>query len=190
MLIGYARVSKLDQNPQLQLDALKDAKCDKIYVDYLTGAKADRPEWQELLSYIREGDTLVVWKLDRAFRSMRQAVDIFNDFAKREVHLKVLTMDIDTHTPMGKCMYYVASAFAEMERDILLERTQAGLLAARARGRKGGRPKALSPKKVTMLRELYGNKNLSINEICETLKISRTTLYRYIPTGKGHRAKP
>ena len=171
MLIGYARVSKLDQNPQLQLDALKDAKCDKIYVDYLTGAKADRPEWQELLSYIREGDTLVVWKLDRAFRSMRQAVDIFNDFAKRGVHLKVLTMDIDTHTPMGKCMYYVALAFAEMERDILLERTQAGLLAARARGRKGGRPKALSPQKVAMLRELYGNKNLSINEICETLKM-------------------
>jgi DNA invertase Pin-like site-specific DNA recombinase len=180
MLIGYARVSKLDQNPELQLDALKEAKCDKIYVDYLTGAKADRPQWQELLSYIREGDTLVVWKLDRAFRSMRQAVDIFNDFAKRGVHLKVLTMDIDTHTPMGKCMYYVASAFAEMERDILLERTQAGLLAARARGRQGGRPKALTGKKAAMVKELYENKHLSINEICETLNISRTTLYRYM----------
>jgi DNA invertase Pin-like site-specific DNA recombinase len=90
---------------------------------------------------------------------------------------------------MGKCMYYVASAFAEMERDILLERTQAGLEAARARGRKGGRPKALTGKKVAMVKELYGNKNLTINEICETLKISRTTLYRYIQTGRGNLAK-
>jgi DNA invertase Pin-like site-specific DNA recombinase len=98
-------------------------------------------------------------------------------------------MDIDTHTPMGKCMYYVASAFAEMERDILLERTQAGLEAARARGRKGGRPKALRPKQVALLNELYQNKNLSIKEICETLKISRTTLYRYIQPGRGNPEK-
>jgi DNA invertase Pin-like site-specific DNA recombinase len=185
MLIGYARVSTLDQNPELQLDALKEAKCDKIYVDHTynsSGAKADRPQWQELLSFIREGDTLVVWKLDRAFRTMKQAVEVFNDFSKRGVHLKVLTMDIDTHSPMGKCMYYVASAFAEMERDILIERTQAGLQAARARGRKGGRPKALTPKKAKMVQDLYRNKENSIDEICKTLNISRTTLYRYIKT--------
>jgi DNA invertase Pin-like site-specific DNA recombinase len=180
MLIGYARVSTLDQNPELQLDALKEAKCDKTYVDHASGAKADRPQWQELLRYIREGDTLVVWKLDRAFRSMQQAVEVFNDFSKRGVHLKVLTVDIDTHSPMGKCMYYVASAFAEMERDILIERTQAGLQAARARGRKGGRPKALTPKKAKMVQDLYRNKENSIDEICKTLNISRTTLYRYI----------
>lgn len=182
MNIGYARVSTLDQNPELQLDALKEAKCDKTYVDHTSGAKADRPQWQELLRYIREGDTLVVWKLDRAFRSMQQAVEVFNDFSKRGVHLKVLTMDIDTHSPLGKCMYYVASAFAEMERDILIERTQAGLTAARARGRKGGRPKLLSGKKMAHLKELYNNKNNSIIDICKTLNVSRTTLYRYIKT--------
>ena len=185
MNIGYARVSTLDQNPELQLDALKEAKCDKTYVDHTSGAKADRPQWQELLRYIREGDTLVVWKLDRAFRTMKQAVEVFNDFSKRGVHLKVLTMDIDTHSPMGKCMYYVASAFAEMERDILIERTQAGLLAARARGRKGGRPKALNtPKKIAIAQSLYDDKNHTIDEICKTLNISRATLYRYIDVKK------
>ena len=185
MNIGYARVSTLDQNPELQLDALKEAKCDKTYVDHTSGAKADRPQWQELLRYIREGDTLVVWKLDRAFRSMQQAVEVLNDFSKRGVHLKVLTMDIDTHSPMGKCMYYVASAFAEMERDILIERTQAGLQAARARGRLGGRPKAKAlntPKKITLAQSLYNDKNNTIDEICKTLNISRATLYRYINT--------
>jgi DNA invertase Pin-like site-specific DNA recombinase len=113
---------------------------------------------------------------------MKQAVEVFNDFSKRGVYLKVLTMDIDTHSPMGKCMYYFASAFAEMERDILIERTQAGLKAARARGRKGGRPKALTPKKAKMVHDLYRNKENSIDEICKTLNISRTTLYRYIKT--------
>jgi DNA invertase Pin-like site-specific DNA recombinase len=127
----------------------------------------------------------VVWKLDRAFRSMQQAVEVFNDFNKRGVHLKVLTMDIDTHSPMGKCMYYVASAFADMERDILMERTQAGLTAARARGRKGGRPRILSGKKVAHLQELYNNKNNCIAEICKTLNISRATLYRYVKTEEG-----
>src|ERR671924_1407149 len=101
MNIGYARVSTLDQNPELQLDALKEAKCDKTYVDHASGAKADRPQWQELLRYIREGDTLVVWKLDRAFRTMKQAVEVLNDFSKRGVHLRVLTMDIDTHSPLA-----------------------------------------------------------------------------------------
>jgi DNA invertase Pin-like site-specific DNA recombinase len=180
MLIGYARVSTLDQNPELQLDALKAAKCDKIYVDYASGAREDRPQWQELIRYIRKGDTLVIWKLDRAFRSMPQAVSILNDFNRRGLHLKVLTMDIDTRTPMGKCMYYVASAFAEMERDQLIERTQAGLQAARERGRRGGRPKALTDKKLAMARALYADKRHTIAEICKTLNISKTSLYRYL----------
>ena len=180
MLIGYARVSTLDQKPELQLDTLKAAKCDKIYIDHASGAKEDRPQWQELLSYIREGDTLVIWKLDRAFRSMPQAVRILNDFHTWGLHIKVLTMDIDTHTPMGKCMYYVASAFAEMERDQIIERTQAGLQAARARGRKGGRPKVLTDKKVAMARALYADERHSVEDICQTLHIGKTTLYRYL----------
>jgi DNA invertase Pin-like site-specific DNA recombinase len=180
MLIGYARVSTLDQNPQLQLDALKAAKCDKIYVDHASGAKEERPQWKELLHYIRKGDTLVIWKLDRAFRSMPQAVSILNDFQKRGLHLKVLTMDIDTRTPLGKCMYYVASAFAEMERDQLIERTHAGLEAARLRGRRGGRPKSLDEKKAAIARALYADKRHTIAEICQTLHIGKTSLYRYL----------
>jgi DNA invertase Pin-like site-specific DNA recombinase len=180
MHIGYARVSTLDQKPELQLDALKAAKCDKIYIDHASGAKEDRPQWQELQSYIREGDTLVIWKLDRAFRSMPQAVRILNEFHKRGLHIKVLTMDIDTHTPMGKCMYYVASAFAEMERDQIIERTQAGLEAARTRGRKGGRPQVLTEKQVAIARALYADDSHSVKDICKTLNIGKTTLYRYL----------
>jgi DNA invertase Pin-like site-specific DNA recombinase len=182
MLIGYARVSTLDQNPELQLDALKNAQCDKIYVDHASGAKTERPQWQDLLSYIRKGDTLVVWKLDRAFRSMQQAVAVFNDFSKRGVHLKVLTMDMDTHSPMGKCMYYVASAFAEMERDILIERTQAGLQAARTRGRKGGRPKSQlsNEKKLQMAKQMYEDKKIPVADIYKSLGIPRSTFYKYV----------
>jgi DNA invertase Pin-like site-specific DNA recombinase len=139
---------------------------------------------------VREGDTLVVWRLDRLGRSLKDLIERITELHNRKIGFKSITENIDTTTSGGKLIFHIFGALAEFERDIIRERTQAGLQAARARGRKGGRPKALSSKKVAMLKELYENKHLSINEICETLNISRTTLYRYIKAAKGNQAKP
>jgi DNA invertase Pin-like site-specific DNA recombinase len=148
-----------------------------------------RPRLDDALNYVREGDTLVVWRLDRFGRSLKDLIERITHLNNRQIGLKSLTENIDTTTSGGKLVFHLFGALAEFERDIIRERTQAGLTAARARGRKGGRPKALTDKKVAMVKELYENKKLTINEICETLKISRTTLYRYITPGKGDRAK-
>jgi DNA invertase Pin-like site-specific DNA recombinase len=190
MLIGYARVSTQDQTLNLQQDALEKIGCSKIFTDTASGAKTERTGLADALSYVREGDTLVVWKLDRLGRSLKDLIERITQLHNRKIGFKSITENIDTTTSGGKLIFHIFGALAEFERDIIRERTQAGLLAARARGRKGGRPKALSGKKVALLKELYENKNFSINEICETLNISRTTLYRYIPAGTGDRAKP
>jgi DNA invertase Pin-like site-specific DNA recombinase len=185
MKIGYARVSTQDQTLALQKDALEKLDCKKIFTDAASGAKAERKGLDEALEYVREGDTLVVWRLDRLGRSLKHLIETITKLNNRKIGFKSIQENIDTTTSGGKLVFHIFGALAEFERDIIRERTNAGLLAARARGRKGGRPKSLTEKKAGMARELYNNKNNSINEICKTLNISRTTLYRYIKIGGG-----
>src|ERR687893_2384933 len=180
MNIGYARVSTQDQTLALQKDALEKLGCNKIFTDTAGGTKAERKGLEEALEYVREGDTLVVWRLDRLGRSLKHLIETISQLDNRKIGFKSLTENIDTTTSGGKLIFHIFGALAEFERDIIRERTQAGLLAARARGRKGGRPKALTPKKAKMVHDLYRNKDNSIDVICKTLNISRTTLYRYI----------
>ena len=181
MEIGYARVSTGEQMLNLQLDALQSAGCDKIYQETASGAKADRPVLEEVLSYIRAGDTLVVWRLDRLGRSLEHLIDVVAALAERGVGFKSLTEQIDTTTPGGKLIFHVFGALAEFERDLIRERTQAGLAAARARGRLGGRPKKLTdPKQLELARSLYAGGQIDVATICRTLGISRATLYRAV----------
>jgi DNA invertase Pin-like site-specific DNA recombinase len=185
MLIGYARVSTQDQTLNLQLDALEKIGCKKIFTDTISGAKVERKGLDQALSYVREGDTLVVWKLDRLGRSLKHLIETITNLNNRKIGFKSLTENIDTTTSGGKLIFHIFGALAEFERDIIRERTKAGLQAARARGRRGGRPKAATlntPKKVAMAQSLYDDKNNTIDEICKTLNISRATLYRYIKT--------
>jgi DNA invertase Pin-like site-specific DNA recombinase len=188
MLIGYARISTNDQNLDLQLDALDRAGCEKVFTDTLSGATAARPGLDEALSHLRNGDTLVVWKLDRLGRSLRHLIDTIQALNDRGIGFKSLQESIDTTTPGGKLVFHVFGALAEFERDLIRERTNAGLKAARARGRKGGRPKKLDEKKSQQARTLSKDNSISISEICKTLKISRSTLYRYV-SGKNSEGK-
>ena len=181
MEIGYARVSTGEQTLHLQLDALQSAGCGKIYQETASGAKADRPVLEEVLSYIRADDTLVVWRLDRLGRSLEHLIDVVAALAERGVGFKSLTEQIDTTTPGGKLIFHVFGALAEFERDLIRERTQAGLAAARARGRLGGRPKKLTdPKQLELARSLYAGGQIDVATICRTLGISRATLYRAV----------
>ncbi len=180
MLIGYARVSTQEQTLALQQDALEKIGCTKFFTDVISGAKAERNGLAEALSYVRAGDTLVVWRLDRLGRSLKHLIETITDLNNRKIGFKSIQENIDTTTSGGKLIFHIFGALAEFERDIIRERTQAGLQAARARGRKGGRPKALTGKKAAMAQELYQNKQHSIAEICNSLNISRATLYRYV----------
>jgi DNA invertase Pin-like site-specific DNA recombinase len=180
MFIGYARVSTADQTLDLQKDALEKAGCTKIFTDTASGAKAERTGLDEALNYVRSGDTLVVWRLDRLGRSLTHLIATITGLNDQHIGFKSVTENIDTTSSGGKLVFHIFGALAEFERDIIRERTQAGLRAARARGRKGGRPKALTPKKAQQVRTLYNDKTNTIDEICRTLDISRATLYRYI----------
>src|SRR5512132_4132276 len=182
MLIGYARVSTTDQTLDLQKDALQKAGCSKIFTDTASGAKAERIGLDDALNYAGTGDTLVVWRLDRLVRSLRHLIETITAINTRGIGFKSITESIDTTTSGGKLVFHIFGALAEFERDIIRERTQAGLTAARARGRQGGRPKALTPKKAQMAEALYKDKNNTIDEICKTLNVSRATLYRYVKT--------
>src|SRR5438045_5899366 len=187
MYVGYARVSTTDQTLDLQQDALEKICCRKIFTDTASGAKAGRPGLTEALAYVREGDTLVVWRLDRLGRSLNHLIDTITTLNNRNIGFKSITENIDTTTSGGKLIFHMFGALAEFERDIIRERTNAGLQAARARGRLGGRPKAPTlntPKKVALAQSLYDDKNNTIDEICKTLNVSRATLYRYINVGK------
>jgi DNA invertase Pin-like site-specific DNA recombinase len=180
MLIGYARVSTSDQTLDLQKDALQKAGCERIFTDTASGAKAERIGLEEAMSHLRKGDSLVVWRLDRLGRSLKHLIETITKLNALGIGFKSITEAIDTTTSGGKLIFHIFGALAEFERDIIKERTQAGLTAARARGRKGGRPKALTPKTARQLQTLYNDKHNTIDEICRTLKISRATLYRYI----------
>src|SRR5512134_1284065 len=180
MLIGYARVSTADQTLALQKDALQKAGCERIFTDTASGAKAERVGLEEAINYVRAGGTLVVWRLDRLGRSLKHLIETITALNKRKIGFRSITESIDTTTSGVKLIFHIFGALAEFERDIVRERTQAGLTAARARGRKGGWPKALTPRRAAQLQTLCNDKNRSIAEICRTLNISRATLYRYV----------
>jgi DNA invertase Pin-like site-specific DNA recombinase len=184
MQIGYARVSTQEQTLDLQQDALAQAGCERVFTDTVSGSQDERPGLSDALSHLRSGDTLVVWRLDRLGRSLRHLIETVTDLSQRDVGFRSLTEQIDTTTPGGKLVFHVFGALAEFERDLIRERTQAGLQAARARGRVGGRPKALDdPKKLAMAKQLYADPTNAIDDICRTLGISRTTFYRYVKPG-------
>lgn len=180
MKIGYARVSTLDQNPDLQNDALKLAGCEKIFIDKVSGTVATRPELEKAKEHLRSGDTLVVWRLDRLGRSLRDLINWAEYLEGQNVGLQSLQEAIDTSTPSGKLTFHLFGALAEFERNLIQERTQAGLAAARARGRTGGRPKRLSSENQKLAVRLYNEKQHPIAKICEMMGISKPTLYSYI----------
>jgi DNA invertase Pin-like site-specific DNA recombinase len=180
MLIGYARVSTDDQNLDLQKDALNKAGCEKIFDDYMSGSKADRPGLIQALGHCRKGDTLVIWRLDRLGRSMRNLLELADTLKQRGIELKSLHEAIDTSTANGKMQFQLFGMLAEFERNLLIERTNAGLVAARARGIEGGRPKLLDIKKQERLVELYADRKHSVKDICSILGIGRTSLYNYL----------
>ena len=180
MIIGYVRVSTSDQNLDLQIDALKSAGCEKIHKDIISGAKDDRPGLSKVLKYLRKGDVLVVWKLDRLGRSLKHLIDTVNYLNEQGCTFKSLQENIDTNTTGGKLIFHIFGALAEFERDIIRDRTNAGLSAARKRGRIGGRRKKMDNKKIAQARTLLADKSNSINDVCEILEVSRATLYRYL----------
>lgn len=183
MLIGYARVSTQDQTLDLQRDALTKAGCSKIFTDTVSGAATERPGLSEALQFVRDGDILVVWKLDRLGRSLKHLIETVMALNERGIGFRSITESIDTTTPGGKLIFHVFGALAEFERDLIRERTQAGLSAARARGRHGGRPRKLDAKKTDLLQKLYQDKTTPIQVILETLHISKATLYRHLQMG-------
>ena len=187
MQIGYARVSTEEQTLELQKDALTGAGCSRIFSDVASGANTERPGLAEAIKFVRTGDTLVVWKLDRLGRSLQHLIETIRDLEQRQVSFKSLTENIDTTTSGGKLVFHLFGALAEFERDLIRERTKAGLKAARLRGRLGGHPRAASlnsPQKVALAQSLYDNKDTPIADICSTLRVSRATLYRYIKTDR------
>ena len=188
MKIGYARVSCDDQNTDLQVDALKAFGCDKIFIDQgVSGAKTSRPELGKALAHLRAGDTFVVWRLDRLGRSMNHLLSVVAQFEADRVEFASLTELIDTSSPTGKLIFHVLCAFAEFERNLIIERTQEGLKAARARGRAGGRKVTITPEEVQMAKTLSLDPTLSVSDICKRLGWSRASYYRLVTPTPTHR---
>lgn len=185
LTIGYARVSTDEQNLDLQRDALHKKGCSSIFQDVASGKNAARPELMQCLRILREGDTFVVWRLDRLGRSLADLVQILNDLAARGVIFESLTERIETGSAMGKLFFHLTAAFAEYERNIMRERTQAGLAAARARGRTGGRPAKVSEKASAEMLALHASQQFSIRQICDRYQISPPTFYRHLEAAKG-----
>ena len=180
-LIGYARVSGWDQNPDLQVDALTEIGCARIFTDHASGTRTDRPELAAALDYARPGDTLVVWRLDRLGRSLRHLVETVSGFEERGIGFRSLNGDIDTTTSNGRLVFHIFCALAEFERDLLVDRTQAGLAAARARGKVAGRKPKLSVDQVAVAQRLHADGQHNISEIAKVLGVSRATIYRHLP---------
>ena len=190
MLVGYARVSTIEQNASLQVDALKEAGCQRIFRDKVSGAKEERPGLYDAIDFLRKGDSLVVWRLDRLGRSLKHLIETVAQLEERGIGFRSLQESIDTTTSGGRLIFHIFGALAEFERNLIRERTMAGLKAARARGRKGGRPKALKdPSKIELLYKLYDEGNYSIKEICRIHRISRSTLYTYLRQRENHANK-
>jgi len=178
--IGYARISTLEQHLDLQIDALKKAGCEKIITDEVSGSVADRPGLSKLKELLRKGDTLIVWRLDRLGRTLRHLIEWVNELDEQGISFKSLQETIDTTSPSGKLIFHIFGALSEFERNLIRERTRAGLAAARARGRQGGRPKKLKKDKRQLAVDLYNNKRHSISQICDMAGISKPTLYKYV----------
>ncbi len=192
MLIGYARVSTLDQNPQLQVDALNEAGCKKIFMEKISSMDKRRRKLQEALEYMRAGDTLVVWKLSRLARSLTQIIATVQDLENRQIGLKIITQNIDTSTPEGRLFFHMNAAFDQFQREIIVENTKAGLKTARKNGRVGGRPTSMTNDKIrTAQAMLKDTENYPfISDIIKTLEIGRTTFYRHFPPEKIEQLRP
>jgi DNA invertase Pin-like site-specific DNA recombinase len=185
VIIGYARVSTMDQSLNMQLDSMEEYGCDEIFQEKMSGAKDDRPELMQALRILRAGDTFVVYKLDRLARSTKRLIEIADILKEKEVEFVSIQDKIDTGTAAGKAMFGMLSVLAEFERDIIRERTMAGLKAARARGRKGGRPK-VNQQKLNQAMAMYHSKRLTVKEIQEATGISSATLYRALREESTH----
>lgn len=186
MFIGYARVSTLDQDPEMQVDALKRVGCDKIFVERASGAKRDRPELMAAIEYARPDDTIVVWKLDRLARSLKQLIETVEGLEERGVGFKSLTETIDTTTPGGRLVFTIFAGLAEFERSIIRERTVAGLEAARSRGRVGGRPRSVSDEDLAVARALLKDPEITVKTVAKRIGCSEATLYRYLPAARAN----
>ena len=182
MKIGYARVSTLEQNLDLQRDALRAAGCEKVIEDTASGGKVQRSGLERARELLRKGDVLVVWRLDRLGRSLRHLIDLMNELESQGIGFQSVTEAIDTTTSGGKLVFHIFGALAEFERNLIRERTRAGLEAARARGKKGGRKPKLSDKQRKLAVDLYQQKKHTLDEICEMVGITRPTLYKYVRT--------
>lgn len=185
---GYARVSTTDQDAQLQHDALTAAGCYRIFTDTASGALQSRPELDKLLDQLRPGDTLVVWRLDRLGRSIRHLIDQLSELQDRGIEFRSLQENIDTSSPGGRLVFHIFASLAEFERDLIRERTNAGLAAARARGRTGGRPPRLTPHQVTTAKKLYDQQDMTVAQIGDILGVSRSTIYRALRQGSEFKA--
>jgi len=180
MKIGYTRVSTLDQNPELQRDALAQAGCERIFEDRISGAKAERPGLTEALRFVRSGDSLVVWRLDRLGRSLKHLIEVVEQLETQGVGFVSLQEGFDTATSGGRLVFQLFGALAEFERNLIRERTQAGLTAARARGRVGGRKLKLEPAQIATLRAMHESRAHTVQEMCRVFGITKPTFYRYI----------
>ena len=180
MIIGYARVSTQDQNPDLQIDALKKFGCEKIFIEKISGGSKIRPELEKAKDILLSDDIFVVWKLDRIGRSLKDLIAWISYFEEHDIAFKSLHDPIDISTPAGKLIFHIFGALAEFERNLIRERTMAGLEAARSRGRKGGRKPKLDKNQIIRLKKLYLSKTMSTKELCRQFDISKPTLYKYI----------
>jgi len=189
MKIGYARVSTADQHLRMQEDALKSAGCEEIYSDVISGVKSQRPGLDKALNYAREGDTIVVWKLDRLGRSIQHLIQTITSLIEKKIGFKSLQENIDTSTSGGKLIFHIFSALAEFERDLIQERTQAGLKAARVRGKMGGRPPLLDTRQINRMIEMYDEQKNTVTEICKIYNISRPSFYNYLNNRRLELAK-
>jgi DNA invertase Pin-like site-specific DNA recombinase len=177
---GYGRVSTLDQHPDLQVDALKAAGSEREFIDKASGKIAGRPELDKLLQVLLAGDTVLVWKLDRLGRSIKDLIELVTGLGERSVGLRSLTEAIDTTTAGGRLVFHIFAALAEFEHALIVERTHAGLAAARARGRHGGRPPKMTPDRVKLAREMYESQRYTVAAIAENLGVSRPTIYKHL----------
>lgn len=185
MKVGYARVSTSDQKLDLQTDALKEAGCTHIFSDIASGARTDRPELEKAIKFLRPGDTLVVWQLSRLGRSLQHLIEVVTGLSNNRISFMSLKENIDSSTAGGKLIFHIFGALSEFERELIRERTNAGLKAARARGRIGGRPSKLTKRQIRKAKELMKSSNLSINDIAKMFGVSRATLYRATEKNKG-----
>lgn len=185
-LIGYARVSTRDQTVAAQLDALRKGDCDRVFQETASGANRERPQLAAALDYMREGDTLVVWKLDRLARSLKQLMETVEGLEKRGIGFRSLTEAIDTTTAGGRLVFQIFGALAEFERGVIRERTRAGLDAARARGRKGGRQRKLKADDLKAAKAMLADQDINVEDVARRLGVSPATLYRYLPAARSH----